>query len=105
MHHLTYINNLLHLGWRIYDSGTILFDSLALFIKKKKQKDMDARDTRDLQNQRMIGTADLGLLSGCFPGLLIEMAPLTETICDIEVATIGSQRTRLSQSPFQLAGK
>jgi len=38
MHHLTYINNLLHLGWRIYDSGTILFDSDALFIKKKKSK-------------------------------------------------------------------
>lgn len=93
MHHLTYINNLLHLGWRTYDSGTILFDSLALFIKRKKQKDMDARDARDLQNQRMIGTADLGLLTGCFPGLLIEMAPLTETICVIQVATIGSQRT------------
>ena len=38
MQHLTYINNLLHLGWHIYDSGTILFDSFALFIKKKNKK-------------------------------------------------------------------
>ena len=49
---------------------------------------------RDLQNQRMIGTADFGLLIGCFPGLLIEIAPLTEAICVIQVASIGRQRTR-----------
>ena len=65
-----------------------------LLKKKTKQNKTKNMAARDLQNQRMIGTADFGLLIGCFPGLLIEIAPLTEAMCVIQVASIGSQRTR-----------